>query len=185
MKPAGAPYDIVIAGRGGQGVLYLSRILGEAALVQGLAVRTTETHGMAMRGGSVLCFVRIGSALGPLFPRGSADLLMVLHPAEAATGHPYLGPGGVVVFNGASGSLPEFLRVREGVFPVDAESMARSVGNPRGANLALVGAAASLLRDFPLAPPSIEEAIVSQGPERFRTTNLEVFRLGQSGTGKD
>ena len=92
-------YDIVLAGRGGQGVIFLSRIMGQAALLQGLGVRTTETHGMAMRGGSVKCFVRISDVYGPLFGSGSADLLMALHPSEAPSGLPLLKGEGTVMTN--------------------------------------------------------------------------------------
>ena len=99
MKRNTATFDIVLAGRGGQGVIFLSRVMGQAALLQGLGVRTTETHGMAMRGGSVQCFVRLGEMLGPLVSAGSAHLLMALHSGETAVALPLLGKEGSTIIN--------------------------------------------------------------------------------------
>jgi indolepyruvate ferredoxin oxidoreductase beta subunit len=131
-------YDIVLAGKGGQGVLFLSRVVGEAGLREGIGVRTTETHGMAMRGGSVLCFVRIGKGMGPLFRKGMASLLMALHEDEAALGRVYLAQDNPAIINtrDSKGSVNDLI--------VDADSLAASVGNPRSANLALLGAATTI-----------------------------------------
>ncbi len=173
-----ASYDIVLAGRGGQGVIFLSRIIGQAALGQGLGVRTTETHGMAMRGGSVQCFVRLGSGLGPLFRKGSASLLMVLHPAESASGLSFLSDKGHVIINAPPGFDPPGIRGIHGVHLVDADLMARKARDNRSANLALLGAAVSLLDGFPLEARSVERAISDSGPGEAARKNLEVFRMG-------
>lgn len=170
-------FDIVLAGRGGQGVIFLSRIIGEAAMLQGLGIRTTETHGMAMRGGSVKCFVRIGDAMGPLFPRGCASLLMALHPDEAPSGSSYLGPAGVMVIN--TSQMPERTKNPEDmkIITVDAQSLAEKEGVPRSSNLALLGAAAGL-EDFPVSSASLESVILSKGPKGIRERNLRIFQLG-------
>ena len=71
----GQPYKILVAGVGGQGVLTLAEILAKAALAEGLNVRVGEIHGMAQRGGHVVCTVRIGDdASGPIIDAGAADL---------------------------------------------------------------------------------------------------------------
>ncbi|UCF30603.1 MAG: 2-oxoacid:acceptor oxidoreductase family protein [bacterium] len=165
-------YDVVLAGRGGQGVLFLSRVMGEAALRQGLAVRTTETHGMAMRGGSVLCFVRIGSGRGPLFRKGTASLLIALHVSELELGRPYLAPEASIIVN-----TPNRAGGRGGQIPIDADTLATTAGNARSANLVLLGAACTL-DGFPLKPESVASVIMEKGPENMRPVNLEIFRLG-------
>jgi len=171
-------YDIVLAGRGGQGVIFLSRLIGQAALGQGLGVRTTETHGMAMRGGSVQCYVRLGSGLGPLFRKGSASLLMVLHPAEATSGLTFISSEGSVIIN----APPEFDRsgIREinDVHLVDADLIANQAGDKRSSNLALLGAAVAQLEGFPLEAGSIERVISDSRPESAARKNLEIFRMG-------
>jgi len=75
--------NIAIAGVGGQGVLTLAELLAKAALNEGLNVRVGEIHGMAQRGGHVVCTVRIGeNAKGPIIDAGAADLLVGFEPVE-------------------------------------------------------------------------------------------------------
>src|SRR5512139_2829835 len=69
---------IAITGRGGQGVLFITRILSECALELGLHVIASETHGMAMRGGSVISTLKVGDFRGPLLGSGQADIMLVL-----------------------------------------------------------------------------------------------------------
>jgi len=173
-----ATFDIVLAGRGGQGVIFLSRVMGQAALLQGLGVRTTETHGMAMRGGSVQCFVRIGEMLGPLVRAGSAHLLMVLHPGETSVALPLLGETGAVLINSPGQDPPVPPVGKRLVHTVDAGGIAREYGNPRSANLALLGGAVAMVEGFPMESAAIEEAIVASGPEKVVEKNLEIFRAG-------
>ncbi len=174
---AAALYDIVIAGRGGQGALFLARVIGEAAMHQGLGVRVTETHGMAMRGGSVLGFVRLGAVMGPLFRKGTGSLLMALHEEEAVTGLAFLSASGTVVVN----TTHTDAGLDRTTVAVDADGLAEGVGHLRSANLALLGAAAARAEGFPLVIPSLESAILALGAKNARLNNLEVFRLGLAG----
>ena len=104
--------DVVIAGVGGQGTVLASKLLANAALLEGRAVRTAETIGMAQRGGSVLGHVRISKAsafggaragshselaMSPLVSVGSADVLLGFEPAEAVRALPLVRAGGLVV----------------------------------------------------------------------------------------
>lgn len=76
-------HNIVLAGVGGQGVLLLAEILGNAAILDNYDVRVSEIHGMAQRGGTVLCDVRMGEKVySPTTPDGSADFLVGLEPVE-------------------------------------------------------------------------------------------------------
>jgi len=68
--------DIYLVGVGGQGIITASRIIGDAAISAGKNVLLSETHGMAQRGGSVICTARIGDAYSPLIPDGQADLIL-------------------------------------------------------------------------------------------------------------
>jgi indolepyruvate ferredoxin oxidoreductase beta subunit len=87
--------DCLITGVGGQGTVLFSRLLGEAAVRQGLAVRGSETIGMAQRGGSVMSHLRIGEgASSPLIGPGGADVLIAFEPAEAVRAFPFLSPRG-------------------------------------------------------------------------------------------
>ena len=55
---------------GGQGALTLTRLLAEAAAAMGLSVITSETHGMAQRGGTIISMIKAGPFRGPLIPPG-------------------------------------------------------------------------------------------------------------------
>ena len=68
--------DIYLVGVGGQGIVTASRIIGDAAISAGRKVLLSETHGMAQRGGSVICTARIGDMYSPLIPDGQADLIL-------------------------------------------------------------------------------------------------------------
>ncbi|MDD1667515.1 MAG: indolepyruvate oxidoreductase subunit beta, partial [Methanomicrobiales archaeon] len=92
-------YDLLIAGVGGQGVILASNVIGEACLIEGRQVKAAETHGMAQRGGSVECHIRIDGRYGPLVPPGKADLLMAFELIEALRYRHYLKPSGRLVAN--------------------------------------------------------------------------------------
>ena len=62
--------QIIVSGLGGQGALTITRMLAEAAAALGSEVLTSETHGMAQRGGSVISMVKVGPFRGPLIPAG-------------------------------------------------------------------------------------------------------------------
>lgn len=169
------PYDIAIVGRGGQGVIFLARLLGEGALLQGIPVRVTESHGMAVRGGSVATFIRLGEAAAPLFPAGTADLLIALDPRETAAGLPALGPGASVLINAPTGRAPELPPGGLRLFTADAGEVARALGAPRSANIALLGAAASV-PGFPVGREALARALGERGRDRER--GLAILRGG-------
>jgi len=68
--------DIYLVGVGGQGIITASKIIGDAAILAGKNVLLSETHGMAQRGGSVVCTARIGDVYSPLIPDGQADVVL-------------------------------------------------------------------------------------------------------------
>src|SRR5512137_742959 len=92
--------NIIIAGVGGQGVVLLSEILGNASVRDGLKVRGSEVLGMAQRGGSVFSNIRLGSEVeAPLTAEGKCDILVALEPSEALRNIQYLHRNSIVIFN--------------------------------------------------------------------------------------
>ncbi|MGY5860624.1 MAG: indolepyruvate oxidoreductase subunit beta [Candidatus Thorarchaeota archaeon] len=78
------PFNILVAGVGGQGNLVCGRVLAEAAVQSGLRPVVGDTFGASRRGGSVLTHLRIGKTdWGPLIPKGEVDILLGLEPLEA------------------------------------------------------------------------------------------------------
>ena len=167
--------QIAITGRGGQGVLFLTRILSECALEMGLEVIASETHGMAMRGGSVISTLKVGSFRGPLIGSGQADVMLVLDPGSYATFANLLSSNGIAFVNTASSTdLPH----------IDATDLAAKMGSPLMSNLVLLGFALGHDRLF-CKYGQVEETAGKISPPRFKDANLQALRLGYSASQKE
>ncbi|WFO75312.1 indolepyruvate oxidoreductase subunit beta [Desulfurococcaceae archaeon MEX13E-LK6-19] len=75
-------YNILLAGVGGQGLLTLGSIIGNAAIEEGIDATIAETHGLSQRGGSLVVHVRLGDGSSPLIPHGGANLIIGLEALE-------------------------------------------------------------------------------------------------------
>jgi indolepyruvate ferredoxin oxidoreductase beta subunit len=185
-------YDVLIVGVGGQGTILASNILGEACVTEGRSVRGAETHGMAQRGGSVECSVRIDGRFGPLIDPGSADLLLSFDLLEALRYRHFLKPAGRVVTNSAIVTptpvfaqqlpmpSPEECLARLAPFRpvvVDAGAFAREAGSELAQNVVLIGAASHVI---PLAPESLLAAIERSVPPKTVGVNRRAFELGRA-----
>jgi len=142
MSPAGvAGADaghrrFVVTGLGGQGVLFLARVLAEAAIAAGRPVITSETHGMAQRGGVVIAHVKVGPFASPLVRAGSADGVLVLAAETLPLASSFLAPGGWAVADAPA--APDAARGTR-LFLFEAAAAARAAGRPGAANLTLLG----------------------------------------------
>ena len=127
--------QIIISGLGGQGVLFITKLLAGAAMADNLPVLTSETHGMAQRGGNVISYLKIGDFSGPLIRPATADVLIALK-AESFAHHAYfLKPGGLAVVNSPDPVEDDRYRVLSG----NATALAESAGNVRSENVAMLG----------------------------------------------
>ena len=162
--------QIIVSGLGGQGAVTLTRLLAEAALAMGLPVITSETHGMAQRGGTVISMVKVGDFRGPLIPAGAADLGLFLQGKNLAVHRHFLRPGGTLVVNSATAG--DYLSL-------DAQGLAADLGlSPVTANLILLGFAAGQGALF-CSDGLLMEIIREKSPERFREGNLQAFQSGR------
>jgi indolepyruvate ferredoxin oxidoreductase beta subunit len=134
--------QIVISGVGGQGVLFVTRLLAEAAIRRHLAVFTSETHGMAQRGGTVVSHLKVGAFSSPLIRPAQADGILALKAETLAQHGAYAKAGGWAAVNTAVATAQT---TDLSVFRVDADRLARQIGNPRAVNLIVLG--------FSLSPP--------------------------------
>ena len=167
--------QIAITGRGGQGVLFLTRILSECALEMGLEGIASETHGMAMRGGSVISTLKVGSYRGPLIGSGRADAMLVLDPGSYDTFAHLLSPRGVAFLNtAASNAHPH----------IDATGLAAKMGSPLMSNLVLLGFALGYDKLF-CTFSRVEELTGKISPPRFKEANLRALKLGYSASKKE
>jgi indolepyruvate ferredoxin oxidoreductase beta subunit len=128
--------QLIISGVGGQGVLFVTRLLAEAAINKGLPVFTSETHGMAQRGGTVLSHFKVGDFSSPLIRPKQADGLLLLKAENLAAHGNFLKSKGWVVSNAGADSKPHN-EISAG--DIDADSLAQEIGNPKAVNLIVLG----------------------------------------------
>ncbi len=186
--------DIVFSGVGGQGVVVLSDIFCEAAMIDGYDVAKAEIHGMAQRGGSIVAFARIGDKVeSPLIETGKADILVGFEVLETTRALPMLKNGGEVIVNmkyilpnlATSQIKPKklselmlILRSKAKVHEVDGVGIAEKLRNLLVVNTVLLGAL-SALPGVPIKVESFEKAIAGRLKEKYVPLNIKAFQLGR------
>lgn len=187
--------DVVFCGVGGQGVVVLSDIFCEAALIDGFDVAKAEVHGMAQRGGSIVAHARLGDKVqAPLIERGKADVVLGFEILETARQLPMLKRDGTVVVNtkymppnacfGKPLTQKELLGMLKrrtcAVHEIDALSIANELGNPLVVNTIMLGALSALPETL-VKRESFEKAIAARFKEKYVKVNLQAFQLGREG----
>lgn len=184
--------SIVLAGVGGQGILLASEILAKAAGFAGFDVKTNEVHGMAQRGGSVIGQIRYGERVySPLVSRGEATVLMSLERIEALRYAEFLAPDGLAVVN-SQVVIPTTVSSGGAVYPenakeilkqtfkqliyLDANRIALELGNPKCANVVLLGALSTRLTDISFE--TWEQGIRECVKPKFIDLNITAFETG-------
>ena len=182
--------DIILAGVGGQGILSIAAIIGEAALEDGLFMKQTEVHGMSQRGGDVQSHLRISDkpVASDLIPLGTADIIISLEPMEALRYLPYLKKDGWIVTNSVPfkniHTYPDIEKIIkiyssfDNKIIVDVEQIAKNLGTPRSGNIVLLGLAS---RYLPIEISKLENGIrkvFGRKGEAVVEMNLKAFSEG-------
>jgi indolepyruvate ferredoxin oxidoreductase beta subunit len=186
--------DIVFSGVGGQGVVVLSDIYCEAAMLDGFDVAKAEIHGMAQRGGSIVAYARIGDKVeSPLIETGRADVLVGFEILETARALSMLKKEGNVIVNMKyippnysisrtktknTEDLMRILKLRAKVHEVNGVGIAEKLGNLVVVNTILLGAL-SALPEIPIKEESFQQAIAGRLREKYINLNLKAFQLGR------
>lgn len=174
---------ILLAGIGGQGVLFAHQLLAECAVSRGLNVTGAETHGMSQRGGSVVSHLKIGDASAPLIRQGTADFLLAFDALEAYRNFSFIRRGGTVIVNKTVNDFPDakvseqLARLGVALRLVNADSIARKLGRASAANVALLGFATTCA-GFPLSREALRETIASVARAQYLEVNLQAFDEG-------
>lgn len=183
--------DIILAGVGGQGILTIATIIGDAAADAGVNLKQAEVHGMSQRGGDVQSNLRLSTdaIYSDLIKQGSADIIISMEPMEALRYIPYLSKEGWVVssshpfknipnYPDEQAMMEEFNSLpHSAALPI--EDLAKQNNLPKSANMVLLGMAASYIEI--LSPGQLREAIkrvFSSKGEQVVEMNCQAFDLG-------
>ena len=147
----------------------------------GLETFTSETHGMAQRGGSVISFVKVGSFKSPLIRRGQGDLGLFLH-AQNLEVHGNLLQKEADFFVNSAVSLPGD-NLPANISTIDASAIARELGSPVYTNLVILGLTAGSGKLF-CPVDELEKSIKDLSGERLSEANLAAFQQGIEGLNK-
>lgn len=150
--------DIILSGVGGQGILSIATVIGQAATKAGLNLKQAEVHGMSQRGGDVQSDLRLSTEpiCSDLIGRGTADLIISMEPMEALRYLPFLAKDGTVV----TSSKP-FINIPnypdEAALQAELDALPSVVKADVSSNMMLLGAAAKHIGI--LSPEQLREAI--------------------------
>jgi indolepyruvate ferredoxin oxidoreductase, beta subunit len=187
--------NIIIAGVGGQGVVLMSEILGNAAVRDGLKVRGSEVLGMAQRGGSVFSNIRLGEEVySPMTTDGKCDILVAVEPSEALRNIQYLNKNSTVIMNTrkvipatvsmGKSTYPEIdtiksklLTVTKNVITMDATEVAEKAGSRQATNVVMLGAAFGCGK-VPIQLDTVKGVIKERVPAKAVDANMKAFDMG-------
>jgi len=195
MKKNVSEFNIVIVGTGGQGLLTLLEIIAEAALIEGLDVKTSELHGLAQRGGSVEVHITFGKkVLSPLVNRGEANFILALEAQEALRSCYYASKQAKTVFlindffipipgitpKTSNQILKELEKFAQKIILVPASDICKKeLESDVVAGIYLISLAA-FKNLISLKPNSILKSIKEKIPEKYFELNKKAFDLAKN-----
>lgn len=189
--------DIILSGVGGQGILSIATVIGQAATAAGIELKQAEVHGMSQRGGDVQSDLRLSTEpiSSDLIPDGEADLIISMEPMEALRYLSRLSKNGWIVTSSKPFiNIPNYpdttalqgeIDTLPHVAELDIEAIAKENHIPKSANMVLLGMAAPFIEI--VSPESLQEAIRTvfgrRGTEVVEA-NITAFNLGINNTRK-
>lgn len=185
--------NIVLTGVGGQGVITAANILGKTAVKAGLNVYVSEIHGMAQRGGTVNCTVRIGDVSSALVANGTADVILSTEPVETLRYIKYSNKNTkiitditpVIPFTVSTGveEYPDLDKIFEELkkygklYKIDAVKIAKEAGSILTKNTVMLGALAGV-DVLPFKSEMLLETILENIPNKYKEMNKKAFKDG-------
>ena len=185
--------DIILCGVGGMGAISTSAIISKAALDMGMYMKQAETHGMSQRGGDVQSHLRLSDKeiASDLIPDGECDLILSVEPMEALRYLPFLNKeqGWVITNENPFINIPNYpeketvlaeVRKVKNSIVFDADQIARDLGNPKGTNMVVLGAASKYLKiDIEKLEDAINNTFGRKG-EAIVEANINALRAGRA-----
>ena len=187
-------HDILIAGVGGQGTIFASRILSSHAMAIGLNALSTDTVGAAQRGGSVTSHVRISDRdiYSPLIPRNRADVMLGFESIEMLRHRKLASKDTVYILNmhkvpttftmmgidkypSDDEIIEAARRISEKGYVIRATETAERLGIVQSANVLMIGALTKVDPFF--SRDKVRKQVEAIAP-KFAAANLKAFDAG-------
>jgi indolepyruvate ferredoxin oxidoreductase beta subunit len=167
-------YQIVIAGFGGQGVVFLVKVLAICAGNKNIKFLGTENHGMSQRGGAVSCDIKIGDFTNPVIEKAQANLIIGLDRNESLRNVAFLRKNGILVTN----TQNNFPLLPFDVYTIDANKKAlNNEFDIKGLNVFMLGYTLQNVKDFPFSIDEVKQALKQINPKVYEQ-NLQILKLG-------
>ena len=164
---------IILAGFGGQGILFLGKVLAQVGMMSGKHVSWIPSYGPEMRGGTANCTVVISEnpIASPLVT--VPDTVIAMNRPSVAKFSQRIKGGGMLLYNV---SLIERQEFRDDIRLVEipASEIADELGNPRVANLVMAGAYAKLSKviDFESMMKALPSLVPASKKEMYEINRL-------------
>jgi indolepyruvate ferredoxin oxidoreductase beta subunit len=187
--------NIIICGVGGNGVILTTRILAQAAIKEGFKVRIGASHGLAIRGGTVVSYLRIGDdAKGVILPQRSGDILLAFEPLEALRQMKLLKDNAKVILNNQPfagvdvhlglSNYPEMdeimsrIKKTQELVEIEATNLAIKAGGSVMTNVVMLGSLVTS-KEIPIGRDTLLEAILDMVPPQTVAANKKAFEFGE------
>ncbi|MCK9556782.1 MAG: indolepyruvate oxidoreductase subunit beta [Candidatus Cloacimonetes bacterium] len=184
--------DIILAGVGGQGILTIATILGNAALNRGWQLKQAEVHGMSQRGGDVQSHLRLSDSTihSDLITMGDADMILSVEPMESLRYLPFLSKDGWIITNSKPFiNIPNYpdpevvynaIKTVKNNVLFDADQIAKDIKAPRAMNIIVLGAAIKHLGFSETEIVESIKSIFSRKGESIVESNINALQAGMA-----
>ncbi|MCQ2066343.1 MAG: indolepyruvate oxidoreductase subunit beta [Bacteroidaceae bacterium] len=184
--------DIILAGVGGQGILSIATVIGQAALEEGLYIKQAEVHGMSQRGGDVQSNLRLSDRpiASDLISLGQADIIIAMEPMEALRYKEFLNPDGwIITSSNPFVNIPNYpdvdaviseLKEMKNIILIDTEKIGSENKMSKSVNMILLGAASKALSSisFEKLCASVKTIFGAKG-EAVVEMNIRALEIGR------
>ncbi len=172
--------EILYAGFGGQGVLTSGLVMAQVAVFKKQQATWIPSYGSAMRGGTANCTVKYGKDTIYNPAQEEPDVLLAMNGPSYTAFAPSVKPGGIIVIN--NDIIGDDIAVRDDItlYKVPCTTLAKEIGQPRGANIIMAAAVIKLLGDFSLDDGihGMNDMFRKKGKEKFEAGNMKSFECG-------
>lgn len=170
--------QLIIAGFGGQGILFAGKLLAQSAMLEGKYVTCFPSYGAEIRGGTANCTVIISDEMigSPAVHRPNS--LLIMNKASMERFEPQLKPHGLLIMNTSLiKNSPNRSDIE--IIRINATDTAEELGNSQVGNMVMLGALIGKIGI--ITPNTISKALWEIIPEHRKDIiplNERAFKKG-------